>query len=126
MVSLFVIAYFFLVLNFLIFSYLNALSYLSRKVIIPLILSLVVILLFNIFGFFNHVISDNSFNSLLLKSGAIIVAYITTSIMTMNLRDKEKTKRTKGLDYVLRIWDFMRLHFVCIAISFIQIMIIYT
>ncbi len=126
MVSLFVIAYFFIVLNFLIFSYLNELSYLSRTVIIPLVISLVVILLLIIFGFFDHVISDNTFNSLLIESGIIVFAYFLTSLMNAYLINEEKLKSIKGLDKMLKVWDFMRLHFVCVGISFIQLMRIFT
>ncbi len=124
MIDLIVLGYFFLVLNFLIFSYLNELSYLNRNVIIPLVISLIIILVFKFIGSFDNVISNDHFNSLLLMSGIIVVTYFLSSLMTADLRDAEKHKEKKGREYILQIFDWMRLHFLCIAISFLQIMII--
>lgn len=126
MIDLIVLGYFFLVLNFLIFSYLNELSFLNRNVIVSLVISLIIILVFKFIGSFDNVISNDDFNSLLLMSGIIVVIYFLTSLMTADLRDAEKHKEMKGREYILKIFDWMRLHFLCIGMSFIQLMIIFS
>ena len=76
-------------------------------------------------GTFNSVISNDDFNSLLLMSGIIVVTYFLTSLMTADLRNAEKHKDKKGRENVLKIFDYMRLHGVCIMISFFQLMYIF-
>lgn len=125
MVSQLILAYFCLVLNFLIFSYLNELTYLKRSIIVTLVISLITILIFNFMGTFDSVISNNTFNLLLLWSGSIVIIYLMTSLMTAYLIDVVKQTDKKGRNQALKIFDWTRLHFVCIAVSFIQLMTIF-
>lgn len=76
-------------------------------------------------GTFDSVISDNTFNLLLLWSGSIVIIYFMTSLMTAYLRDVEKHKDKKGRSHALKMFDWMRLHFVCVAVSFVQLMTIF-
>lgn len=76
-------------------------------------------------GTFDSVISNNTFNLLLLWSGSIVIIYLMTSLMTAYLIDVVKQTDKKGRNQALKIFDWTRLHFVCIAVSFIQLMTIF-